>query len=220
MTIEPATPTEELGERRWPMALAVCTLVVLQLILPDRIGHGWVRWAVAGLELALLAALIAGDPGRIDRQSGILRRLTLALIGILVVGSTFETVKLVDWMLGKGANNARVLLGAGAAVWLSIMVAFALLYWALDRGGPAERCHRTGRPNGFFFPQMQTPELAPDGWLPEFPDYLYLGFTNGIAFSPTDAMPAAHWAKLVMMAQEILSIVVLVVVVSRAINVL
>ena len=220
MTSERTDTGESLGERRWPMAAAVCTLVALQLELPDRIGHGGVRWIIAGLELLLLAMLIAGDPGRIDRQSTILRRLTLGLIGVLVASTVVETFKLMNWMLGKGANNAKVLLGAGAAVWLSIIVAFALLYWALDRGGPAERCHRTGRANAFFFPQMQTPELAPEGWLPEFPDYLYLGFTNATAFSPTDAMPASHWAKMAMMTQELLCIAIMVVVVSRAINVL
>jgi uncharacterized membrane protein len=105
-------------------------------------------------------------------------------------------------------------------VSVTTIVSFALLYWALDRGGPAERCHRTGRENAFFFPQMQTPELAPDGRLPEFPDYLYLGFTNATAFSPTDVMLASHWAKMAMMLQELLSLGVLVLVVSRAINIL
>jgi hypothetical protein len=220
MTTELTGTGDSLGERRWPMAAAVCTIVVLQLVLPDRVGQGWARWVFAALEMGLLAALILGDPGRIDRQSAILWRLTLGLIGLLVVSSVWETARLMDWLFGKGANNPKVLLGAGAAVWLSSIVAFALLYWALDRGGPAERCHRTARPNSFVFPQMQTPALAPEDWLPEFPDYLYLGFTNATAFSPTDVMPTAHWAKMTMMVQELLSLAIMVVVVSRAINVL
>jgi hypothetical protein len=33
------------------------------------------------------------------------------------------------------------------------------------------------------------------GWEPRFEDYLYVAMTNGIAFSPTDAMPLTLSAK-------------------------
>ena len=220
MTDVTAVADDSLGERRWPMAAAVVVIVVLQVVLPDKLGEGSPKYVFAGAELVLLIALILGDPGRIDRQGKWLRRATLAMIGLLVVSSIWSTARLMNWLVGPGHNNAKVLLGAGAAVWSTTVVSFGLLYWALDRGGPAERAHETGRPNAFFFPQMQTPSLAPAGWQPEFPDYLYLAFTNATAFSPTDVMPAAHWAKMSMMVQELLSMGILVLVVSRAINIL
>jgi hypothetical protein len=65
-----------------------------------------------------------------------------------------------------------------------------------------------------------NPELAPAGWRPRFVDYLYLAFTNATAFSPTDAMPIAHWAKLAMMVQSLGSLAILGLVIARAVNVL
>jgi len=47
-------------------------------------------------------------------------------------------------------------------------------------------------------PEQLNPVVAPPGWRPQFFDYLYLGFTNATAFSPTDVMPLARWAKAVM----------------------
>jgi hypothetical protein len=64
-----------------------------------------------------------------------------------------------------------------------------------------------------------NPELAPVGWRPRFVDYLYLAFTNATAFSPTDAMPLAPWAKLVMMVQSVSSLAILGLVIARAVNV-
>ncbi len=46
------------------------------------------------------------------------------------------------------------------------------------------------------FPEQFNPGVARPGWRPAFADYLYLGFTNSTAFSPTDVMPLARWAKL------------------------
>ena len=54
-----------------------------------------------------------------------------------------------------------------------------------------------------------NPELAPAHWRPRFIDYLYLGFTNATAFSPTDAMPLAPRAKIAMTVQALISLVVL-----------
>ena len=63
------------------------------------------------------------------------------------------------------------------------------------------------------------PDLAPADWFPRFVDYLYLGFTNATAFSPTDAMPIAPWAKLAMMVQSVISLAILGLVIARAVNV-
>ena len=70
------------------------------------------------------------------------------------------------------------------------------------------------------FPEQLNPGLAPPGWRPEFFDYLYLGFTNATAFSPTDVMPLARWAKLTMTVQAVGSIAILGLVIARAINIL
>lgn len=99
-------------------------------------------------------------------------------------------------------------------------MAFALLYWQFDSGGPAARLERRARYPEFAFPQQINPDLAPAGWRPVFVDYLYLAFTNSTAFSPTDVMPLVPWAKLAMAVQSTVSLVVIGLVVARAVNVL
>ena len=64
-----------------------------------------------------------------------------------------------------------------------------------------------------------NPELAPADWCPRFVDYLYLAFTNATAFSPTDAMPMAPWAKVAMTVQSVISLAILGLVIARAVNV-
>ena len=99
-------------------------------------------------------------------------------------------------------------------------LAFALLYWELDGGGAAARAHHARSDVDFAFPQQMNPELAPADWSPQFVDYLYLAFTNALAFSPTDAMPIARWAKLAMLVQSLISLAILGLVIARAVNVL
>jgi uncharacterized membrane protein len=71
-----------------------------------------------------------------------------------------------------------------------------------------------------LFPEHATPALAPAGWRPDYPDSLYLAFTNATAFSPTNTLPVRRWAKLTMMVQSALSLVIAILVIARAINVL
>ena len=67
---------------------------------------------------------------------------------------------------------------------------------------------------------MTSPELAPPSWEPGFVDYLYMSFTNAMAFSPTDVMPMTRWAKLTMLAQSLISVVTVALVIARAVNIL
>ena len=125
----------------------------------------------------------------------------------------------LDLVHGRPSSPAE-LLTAGAAIWLTNVLAFALAYWELDRGGPAARAAATNTRPDFLFAQMQNPELADPDWEPHFADYLYLSFTNSTAFSPTDTLPLSRWAKLTMMAQATVSFVTVILVVARAVNIL
>jgi uncharacterized membrane protein len=92
--------------------------------------------------------------------------------------------------------------------------------WQIDRRGPAERARDSPIPTSFAFPENATPELAPAEWRPAYPDYLYLAYTNATAFSPTDTLPVRRWAKLTMMVQSTLSLIIAILVLARAINIL
>jgi uncharacterized membrane protein len=72
----------------------------------------------------------------------------------------------------------------------------------------------------FLFPQMTAPDATTPDWSPQFLDYLYTSFTNATAFSPTDTMPLTPWAKMLMMAQSLASLLLVALVVSRAVNIL
>ena len=143
------------------------------------------------------------------------------LVSLLVLSSLWATAELIDDLIhgGPETNSASALLEAGSIVWVSNNIAFALLYWDLDGGGAAARALDRSRRIDFAFPQEINRELASPGWRPRFVDYLYLGFTNATALSPTDAMPLAPWAKLAMMLQALISLSILALVISRAVNV-
>jgi uncharacterized membrane protein len=223
MTAEPNEPVRTSptrAERRWPMALAVLVSIVLVAIAPES-GRIVPWWVYPSIELGLLVALIVGDPGRIDRRSVGMRRLTIALITVMTVGTFVALIVLsVDIIGGIEDVTATSLLGRGAALWVTNVIVFSLWFWALDRGGAAERAAGSGIPLSFAFPENAMPEFADDGWTPIYPDYLYLSFTNATAFSPTDTLPVRTWAKMTMMVESAVSLVTAILVIARAINVI
>jgi hypothetical protein len=219
--IEPAEPGPVVGEARWHMAGAVLAAMVLTLLLPSELRLG-PRLLLPILEGALLVALIVGDPGRISKRSSVLRGFSIALVTVLIAQSLWSTARLIDELIvgGPRTNKPGPLLAAAGIVWVSNNIAFALLYWELDSGGAAERAHALRDHPDLAFPQQLNPDIAPAEWRPRFIDYLYLAFTNATAFSPTDAMPLAPWAKMAMAVQAAISLAVLGLVVARAVNVL
>jgi hypothetical protein len=113
------------------------------------------------------------------------------------------------------------LLASGGAVWLTNAIAFGLAFWELDCGGPVARALATAaRKPDFQFPQDENPELARDGWAPRLWDYFYVSLTNATAFSPTDSMPLTRPAKALMAAESMLSVVTVLLVAARAVNIL
>ncbi|MER7733928.1 hypothetical protein ABTX80_23860 [Streptomyces erythrochromogenes] len=220
---EPERPPEPAvrAESRWPMAAAVIASAVLTLLLPDDLRLG-PRWALPLAEALLLVALIAGDPGRISRRSTVLRAVSIALVVVLAGSAIWSTLQLIDDLIhgGTETNSAGALLLAGGSVWASTVLAFSLLYFELDSGGPAARAHHMPRSPALAFPQHLNPDVSPPNWRPHYVDYLYLGFTNSTALSPTDVMPLAPWAKCVMTLQSLVSLIILGLVVARAVNVL
>ncbi len=209
------------GEARWPMVGAVLAAMVLTVLLPDDLRLG-PSWALPLIEGVLLVTLIVGDPTSITRRSRELRVIGVALVAVLGLGALVATGFLIDSLVtgGPETDSATDLLEAGAIVWTSNNIAFGLLYWELDGGGAAARAHGLPPYPDIAFPQQLNAHISASGWRPRFIDYLYLGFTNATAFSPTDAMPLAPWAKIAMTVQSLISLALLGLVVARAVNVL
>ncbi len=204
------------------MALAVLAAGALRAALPPQLRNGDARWAFIVVLVTLLAILVIGDPGRIDRDSTWLRVMTGTLIGVISAVNAAAAARLVVGIIdaAKFSTDANVLLASGGAIWLSNVIAFGLWYWDLDRGGAAARARGSGHQPAFVFPEMTNPGYVRPGWYPKFLDYLHLSFTTATAFSPTDVSAIKPWAKLTMMAEEAISLLVAILVVSRAVNIL
>jgi hypothetical protein len=204
------------------MALAVIAAGVLRAVLAPQLRTGDARWVFIVVLAVLLSVIIVGDPGRIDRDSTWLRVLTGTLIGLISIVNASAAVRLVAGIIdgAKFSTNANVLLASGGAIWLANVIVFGLWYWDLDRGGAAARARGVAIQPAFVFPEMSNPQYVGADWYPKFIDYLHLAFTTGTAFSPTDVSAIRPWAKLMMMAEEAISLLVAVLVVSRAVNIL
>jgi hypothetical protein len=209
------------GESRWPMAIAVVCVIALTSALPERLTVV-PRWVFPAGMAALLVALVATDPGQITKRSATLRWISIALVILMVLAALSTTVVLIrDLLVGASETQKAVpLFESAASVWAINLLAFALLYWQFDCGGAAARAHGMPASPDFAFPQQMDPEVASMDWRPRFIDYFYVGVTNGVAFSPTDSMPLAHWAKLSMALQSVISLIILGLVIARGVNVL
>ena len=220
-SVTPQRPAER-GEHWWPVALSIIVIVGLHVALPAkyRVNPPWLAPLVL---LILLAILIIGDPGRIDRQKPWLRITTGVMIALLTLANLFAAGRLVGAIITVNkvfASDALALLGTGAMIWITNVVTFGLWYWDLDRGGAAARAHHPQADPAFVFAEMQHTEYTSAGWMPKFADYLSLSFWTATAFSPTDVSAIKRWAKLMMMTEAAVSLVIGVLVIARAVNIL
>ena len=103
-------------------------------------------------------------------------------------------------------------------LWMLNVLTFAVWYWNLDRGGPHGRDTLGHGTLDLLFQATTLPEL--EGWKPSFISYIFFSFCTSTAFSPTDTVPLTDRAKLLMMAQSLISLTILTVVASRAIGLL
>ncbi len=207
-------------EPRWQVSVVLIVAIVLQLLLPRHLTlrPHWLLPAIQGL---LLISLFTLNPGHKRKGSKLLRVFELIMIAVVSLANAVSAILLIRGLLrGTESPDAVQLLRNGAAIWITNMIAFALWYWQLDRGGPMERAKATHEYPDFLFTQMQAPELAPPDWQSSFIDYLYLSFTNATAFSPTDVLPMTIRAKLTMMLQTAVSLCTIALVISRAVNIL
>ena len=154
-----------LGESRWIPAAALVVFMAMNIALRVWLPNDSavrVPWLVPAVEAALLVMLVVSDPGNLVRYHRTLRRVALGLVVLLVAAELWATALLIyDLVHGTGvADSASRLLATGAVVWTGNNLAFALLYWLIDGGGPIARSRRPA-PIDFAFTQHMSPELAP-----------------------------------------------------------
>ena len=208
-------------EPRWPGFVAVIAVGGLYTALPDALTLG-PRWLFPSVVLALLVPTIVSHHVGKHRMNAI---FGFAVDAVLTIGLIVSVILLIGALPTHKEGPLELLLSA-ASLWATNILVFALWYWRLDAGGPHQRDKQGGYPEGaFLFPQMTMSEQALEiagqqGWSPNFVDYLFLSFNASTAFSPTDAPVLARWAKILMMLQSLLSLLIILLLAARAVNIL
>jgi hypothetical protein len=141
------------GEPRWLAALGIAFLIVLPLLLPERYTLG-PSWVLSAAEAALLVAIIVSDPGRIDNRSRSMRRLSLGLLGLFVLGDVaMTTLVVVDLVNGTPELNEAVPLSPPAASCGSTTTSYS----ACCTGSSTAAARRSGRSAPGSIPTLLSP---------------------------------------------------------------
>ena len=219
---------QEERESRWEASPAVAIVIGLQFLLAivsltqdwKTWDFSWWVWLIPVVpETILLVLLSWSRPHERLVQMGIRRTVGIVLLGIVSIANALLVVGVIASLVeGQEKSGAQLLLKA-VTVWGTNVITYGLWFWAFDRGGPATRVSADPPLPDFLFPQMQSQELAPPHWTPELTDYMYVSFTNSIAFSPTDTLPLTRWAKLLMLSESTISAVTILLVAARAVNI-
>jgi uncharacterized membrane protein len=216
-------------ESRFEATFAVGLVIGLQSTLAlVSLGAGWKLIGLPGWvwltpvvpEAALLLALAWSAPRHRLEQIGHRRTAALALVGVITAANVLALVALIASLLSAQEKSGGELLLKGATIWGTNVITFGLLFWEFDRGGPMRRRAPDPPPRDFQFPQDENPTLAEPEWHPRLADYVYLSFTNAIAFSPTDAMPLTRRVKMMMLAESAISATTVLLAAARAVNIL
>jgi hypothetical protein len=217
------------GENRWPPSIAVAVAAALYALLPGTLLLG-PRLLMPLLELVLLIALIATNPLRLTRQTKISRIASVALAGVIAAANLTALGLLIHELVSKSASSGKGLLLAALQVWATNVIAFGLIYWELDRGGPVARTQMAREEipvADLRFSHDEDRDTVVEvsrgsskvaDWMPTFVDYFYLSVTNSSAFGPTDTMPLSTRFKILMAIQATAALLTSLLVIARAVG--
>ena len=214
----PVPPPDEFRLNRvlhWEAILGMLAVGVLYAFLPEQllIGPGWLLLLIEAIFLLPMTFTLVTERG-LPYQT--IRPLILILLGVLTLALASGIALLLITL--PNDKHAVILLRAAALLWSANVLAFGLWYWQIDGGGPAKR-HAAGHMAAdFMFPQQVNGNTT--GWMPRFPDYLFLAFTGATALSPADTYPLTRPAKMLMLLEAVLSMMIIVLLAGRAVNIL
>jgi hypothetical protein len=203
-------------EPRWPAFVAMLAAAGVYLALPEplSLGPSWLLLVI--IVLLLIPILMTYRYGHYKAT----RILTFTANGVITVAMIASLIFLVRG-IPEHLETPKALLRSASALWITNILVFALWYWKLDAGGPLRRDSPNGLPNSsFLFPQMLSRKEQDSSWKPNFVDYLFLAFNTSTAFSPTDTAVLSRWAKLGMMVQSLISLLIVALLAARAVNIL
>ncbi len=214
--------TKAAWRSRWPALCALLALGGLYAALPSSLLIGGSRWLI----LVVISVLIVPVVITYHKGAHTANQMLGYILNSVVTTAMIISLILLIRALPSHLEKPQELLKSAAALWLSNILVFASWYWRLDAGGPHKRAQRADHSRGaFLFPQMtMTPErrhaAGLQEWSPNFIDYLFLAFNTSTAFSPTDVPVLSRWAKVLMMLQSIISLLIIALLAARAVNIL
>ncbi len=190
--------------RDWGESAALLVCVLLFNGLPNRYTIGTpIVGAVLGIVVGTLFLLSVYTT--IVGERKLTRGVMLAAAVIMAGGVALSLSKIVHLVIYEASKIDGVrLIETAVLIWVSNIVVFAIIYHLLGE-------------RHFVFPR---PEGQPANQPMAFLDYIFLSFTTGTAFSPTDTAPLTTTARMYMMVESLVSLVVIAIAAARAINVL
>lgn len=226
-----SSPQQARVEHRWPAVLGLLLALGLYATLPSAFLPA-VRYTVVTIGLLLLIPLIILNPHHFHKETRWSKQLATGQALLLVSANGVALIQLIILLTTTGNSNGPTILLAALQIWVTNIIAFALVFWELDRGGPVSRRH-TRRddlpPADFRFPQDEDHDAIEEvaarssektGWVASYIDYLYVSLTNSMAFSPTDTMPLSARAKVLMGLEATGGFILLALVIARAVSLL
>jgi uncharacterized membrane protein len=237
-SVSPSSADDQKGEpsmilfrRAREPSLAVVVLVMflialLQAGISYSVGQGPLRKfeftaflmlaaALYTIRIALLLLLVL--LWVLNRKRALFRTIIAANV-YFTVALLLDVISLLQ-VLGGLREAAKPLLMDAALMSLSNMFIFSIWYWIIDPPGVEDEPHDEA-PWAFLFPQRGSSLPHYGSWSPGYADYLFIGFTTNFAFSPTDALPLTRTAKMLMLLQGGISVVIVTGIAAGAINAL
>jgi hypothetical protein len=221
--------SDYLRARGFSLGLVVVVMVVIaatQGAISYSVGEGPLRKLVSHHLPVVLAVLYAA------RIALLLLLVVLwvlnhkrSLYHTLIAANAYFTLKLLldtfglIRVLGGFRQAAQTMLIDAAWMSVSNVLIFSIWYWIIDPPG-VDNVRHDEVPWAFLFPQRGSSIPHYEHWSPSYLDYLFVAFTASFAFSPTDALPLTRSAKMLMLLQAAISVVVVLAIAGGAINAL
>lgn len=202
----------------WHAQLVFLLAVALQFTIPSQLRWGD-RYTLAIIELILVSGIGITAPKRHISFKNFNRTIAVFLIGLVSLANVSSLALVINGLLNGSQVPGKQLVVAAFAIFITNIIVFSLWYWELDSPGLTGVKKHDAKPK-FDFPQMESKLKEGEGWEPTFFDYLYVSITNASAFSPTDTLPLTHMVKAIMSTQALISLLTVVLVTARAVNIL
>jgi hypothetical protein len=209
------------AESRVFPALAVVALPIILALLPSRyqlLPRGVPFVAAVALAIPMFLAGLSSKKEAAWRTERYVAAVVLPLT--ILLNLIMLALLLRDMASKQPGLSGLTLLTTSIGIWVTNILIFALVYWLTDRGGPEGRAVGWKGRSDFTFPRGDPSDNFPANWQPIFADYLALAFNTSAAFSPTDVLPLTPRAKMLMVLQSAISLVTVIAVGARAINIL